>query len=122
MARTGNLPEVSHVPQEANFLNSKDDTTNLTDQFSNHTIGSEQLIVGTTATTFQNALKNTALKAITTVEGADIRISTTGTAPTSTVGLICYQGDMIELDGNYEIVNFSAISAGSATLNIEYKD
>lgn len=61
-------------------------------------------------------------KAIITVEVANIRVRTDGTAPTAAVGHLVNIGDVIELDSIEDITSFQAIRTGdtSATLSVTY--
>jgi len=61
-------------------------------------------------------------KALCTLEGAQIRYRTDGTAPTGTVGHILDISGTLSLNGYGDILNFSAISttATSGTLRCTY--
>lgn len=95
---------------------------NDANQSADNTIASEKLTVGTTAAVLTTATYEGSVKAIATVEGANIRVRTDGNAATSSTGLLILDGDILELTGS-EIENLSMISAtgSSATINIEYK-
>lgn len=56
------------------------------------------------------------------VESASIRYLANGTAPTSSTGILAYNGDKIELHHPGELFRFRAIRTGasSATIQVEY--
>lgn len=78
--------------------------------------------VGLTATTYQPSTGQGACRAIITIEGANIRHRSDGTAPTATVGESGRAGTQITLENQQEIVDFRAIREKdtSATLRVAY--
>lgn len=63
-----------------------------------------------------------AQKAVITVETADMRFTTDGVDPTTSVGHLVGSGDTIELDSPDEIKKFKAVRTGStsAVINVTY--
>ena len=107
------------------FENSAGKATNVADSFSNHTIGFEKLTVGQTAVGLTSSVRTSATKAFITVEEEEIRILTTGSDPTIDTGILVHVDDVVELDGNFEVMNFRAISRSltdDAVINVEFKD
>ena len=66
--------------------------------------------VGITATLIPQTMK-----AVLTLETAQVRYTVDGTAPTTSVGHLLEVGDALELDEQREIVNFKAIRTGSTS-------
>ena len=78
--------------------------------------------IGVTASLIKNG--NYEVKSATiTAEGGSIRVRTDGTNPTSAVGHLIQDGDIIELDSHDDIVNFKAIRKDSTdgVLNVTLK-
>jgi hypothetical protein len=87
----------------------------------------EQVTVSTTSKALTEAAykprsTTKAQKAIIGIEDNGIRFRLDGLAPTSAVGMEAGSGDMIELNGIDEIVQFRAIRSGAAdaVLNVTY--
>lgn len=85
--------------------------------------------VGLTATEYQKSVSTgdskdrvTANRAVITVEAQSLRYRLDGTAPTSTVGHLATAGDVIELNGIHQIVNFLAIrsSGTDSAIHVTY--
>lgn len=84
-------------------------------------IAHESITVAGTAVGLTDATFGNANRAFLTVETAPIRFTIDGTTPTSTVGHLANPGDVIELEGQDELVQFLAIRVGaSATLKATY--
>ena len=82
----------------------------------------EQLTVADTAKTLTAATYGLAKRSVITVETAQIRFRTDGTAPTAAVGHLADIGDSVTLESAEDIANFKAIRTGavSAVLNVSY--
>jgi hypothetical protein len=90
---------------------------------------SEAITVSTTAIGFAAAkIKSESngtihpISAVFSTEDADIRISTDGTDPTASVGLLIETGTIVAIKGESDIRNFKAIrDAGTdAVINVTY--
>ena len=75
----------------------------------------DNTVGGKTCTT---AKVGTSTKAFITVETAQIRFTVDGAAPTTTVGHLANEGDIIELDSAEDIAAFRAIRTGSVSATI----
>ena len=66
----------------------------------------------------------TCIKALISVETAQIRFTVDGTAPTTTVGHILNSGDVLSLTSNEDIAAFKAIRTGtsSGTIQVTYSN
>lgn len=73
-------------------------------------VGYEQKTVSTTAVTLTKPAG--ASRAIVMVEDQPIRYREDGTAPTSSVGVLCPAGTRFELESSSAISNFKAIRSG----------
>ena len=65
--------------------------------------------IGFTVATITNTRSETAIKAVVTVETAQIRYRVDGENPSSTVGHVLDDGDVLVLQGESEILDFRAI-------------
>ena len=81
-------------------------------------------LTGTTIDTFDSTTKEhrKASEAQLSVETAQIRYTVDGTAPTTTVGHIANDGDILVITGQQNLTKFKAIRTGatSATLTVTY--
>ncbi len=82
----------------------------------------EQVTVADTAKTLTAATYGLTKRAVITVETAQIRFRTDGTAPTAAVGHLLDAGDTVILESAEDIANFKAIRTGtvSAVINASY--
>ncbi len=82
----------------------------------------EQLTVADTAKILTAVTYGLAKRAVITVETAQIRFRTDGTAPTAAVGHLLAAGDIVILESAEDIENFKAIRTGTvlAVLNVSY--
>ena len=71
----------------------------------------ETITVSTAVRTFDAALIVGCKKAVCTLENGPIRVWTDGTAPTSALGQIFYDGDVIILTSAEDMANFKAIKS-----------
>jgi hypothetical protein len=85
-------------------------------------LGYESVAVSTTAIGLTASTYGSADVAIITVEDANVRFRTDGTAPTTSEGHIAYVGDVITLRSQGDIANFSAIrdDAVDAALKVSF--
>jgi hypothetical protein len=95
----------------------------LGDAYANRTIKYVQITINDTAQTLSSADYEDARRAIICVENAPIRIRTDGQPATANVGLPISAGEVLVLEGTFEIHNLSVIASTSvdALLNIEFK-
>jgi hypothetical protein len=117
------INENNVIEQSGYFGNSNGSKTNIADSFASETVGFEQLSVANVAKSLTSTIYgDNTVKAVITVEGANLRVRTDGTAPDINVGLLISMGDCIELNSRQEVEGFRCIApAGVAVLNIEYK-
>ena len=103
----------------ARFINATKDAFNVQLSGSKATeyesITVDNTVGGKTCTT---AKVGTSTKAFITVETAQIRFTVDGAAPTTTVGHLANEGDIIELDSAEDIAAFRAIRTGSVSATI----
>lgn len=79
--------------------------------------------VALTAANYASTYSDPPPSALITVETAQIRFRTDGSAPTSTVGHVAEIGDRIQISGLRDLKNFQAISThatSSATVRVSY--
>ncbi len=90
--------------------------------FAYETITVADTAVGLTSATYKPSEKFFAVKAILTLETAQIRFRIDGTAPTSTEGHLLEVGEILTLESYDEISKFKAIRTGgtSGTLRVTY--
>lgn len=95
------------------------------DAFAFEAIAVSTVAKALTAATYMPAAAKVAGRAVIIVEGGDIRCRWDGGAPTSTVGMPAYNGDVIVLEGGANLANFKAIkmstSAADASLSVTYE-
>lgn len=90
-------------------------------EYEDKPLGYEQKTVSDSAVGFDSIPSN-AMKAVISVEDATIRYRDDGTDPTTTTGIIAYNGTVIILQGRESITKFKAIRTGAidAELNCLY--
>ena len=92
-----------------------------TNPIQERTVGSEQLTVSTSAVTLADIPKN-ANKAIMGITGATLRYLTSGTTPTTDLGIVMYVAGTIILNSRESILAFQAIRDGGtdSIIDCEY--